>query len=271
MRPIEGIIFDIDGCVAKDKNAIPGVPDTLTELRRRGIRFTFLTNDNQNTIGFWVERLNAMGIPAQAGEILTSALIAASVTRELHADRKILVVGAPGLKEAMRAQGLNLIDLDHATEAEVVVMGKDPEFNQKTLNQVCQAIWKGAEFIATNEDARVPSADGFIPATGPMIKAVAYATGKEPLVTGKPSKWAGAMGMKMLGVPPERGAVAGDQLKQDIAMGKQAGLFTILVLTGSTTAEEAAAAPVGLRPDLVLPDVNRLPDWLDGRWLVADS
>ena len=264
MRPIENIIFDIDDCVAKNKNAIPDTPNTLAELHRRGVRFTFLTNDNQNTIAFWVERLNAMGIPAQAGEIMTSALIAASVTRELHAGRKILAVGGPGLKEAMQAHGLNLIDLDHATEAEVVVMGKDPEFNQRALNQVCQAIWKGAEFIATNDDTRVPAADGFIPATGPMVRAVAYATGREPLVTGKPSKWAGAMGMKMLGVPPERGAVVGDQLRQDIAMGKQAGLFTILVLTGSTTAEEEAAAPEALRPDLVLPDVNHLPAWLDG-------
>jgi ribonucleotide monophosphatase NagD (HAD superfamily) len=71
------------------------------------------------------------------------------------------------------------------------------------------------------------------------------------------------MAMKILGVPPERGAVAGDRLPQDIAMGKQAGLFTILVLTGGTSAEEAATAPLELTPDLILPDINHLIDWMN--------
>jgi HAD superfamily hydrolase (TIGR01450 family) len=263
VRSIDGIVFDIDGCVARGKQAIPGVPETLAELRRRRIRFTFLTNDNQNTISYWVDRLAKMGLPAQADEIMTSALVAARVARELYGDRKILPIGNVGLVEALRAQGLRLLDHEHAAEAEVVVMGKDPNFNQKTLELVCQAIWRGAEFIATNYDPKVPVAGGFTPGTGPMIKAVAYATGKEPLVTGKPSRWAGEMAITALGVAPERGAVAGDQLEQDIRMGKEAGLFTVLVLSGATTAEQAAAAPEALRPDLVLPDLNHLPKWLE--------
>ena len=265
MRPIEGIVFDIDGCVARGNRALPGVPETLAALRTRGIRFAFLTNDNQNTIAFWVERLAKMGIEVNEREVLTSAIVAASVTRELYRDREILPVGNVGLIEALRAQGLQLLDHDRAAEAEVVVMGKDPNFNQKTLELVCRAIWNGAEFVATNYDPKVPVADGFAPGTGPMIKAVAYATGKEPLVTGKPSKWAGEMAIKALGIAPERGAVAGDQLEQDINMGKGAGLFTILVLSGATTADQAAAAPEALRPDVVLPDVNRLPAWLDNQ------
>ena len=263
MRSIKGIVFDVDGCLARGKHVIPGVPETLADLRARGIRCAFMTNENMSTRAQVVDKLNGMGIPARTEDVISSAIVAAEVTRTLHPGKKVLAVGAAGLVEALQLCGMTLVEADHASEAEVVVMGKDPEFNLRALNQVCQVIWKGAEFIATNDDTRVPSADGFIPGTGPMVKAVAYATGKEPLVTGKPSKWAGAMGLKMLGVPPERGAVVGDQLRQDIAMGKQAGLFTILVLTGSTTAEEAAAAPEALRPDLVLPDVNHLPAWLD--------
>jgi 4-nitrophenyl phosphatase len=262
-REIEGIVFDIDGCVARGKKAIPGVPDTLDELRRRGIRFTFLTNDNQYTIATWVERLAAMGIPASANEVLTSAVIAASVTRELYAERKILAFGNTGLIEALQNQELTLLGAEQANQAEVVVVGKDPTFDQHKLNLACQAIWNGAEFIATNYDPKVPTANGFAPATGPMVKAIAYATSKEPLVTGKPSHWSGEMAMKILGVPPERGAVAGDRLPQDIAMGKQAGLFTILVLTGGTSAEEAATAPLELTPDLILPDINHLIDWMN--------
>ncbi|MFQ5611619.1 MAG: HAD-IIA family hydrolase [Anaerolineae bacterium] len=259
----DGIVFDIDGTVARGKKALPGVLETLAELRRRGIRFAFFTNDNSNTISFWIDRLAGMGIDAGPEEVLTSALIAAEATADLHPTRKILPLGNVGLIEALRAKNLTLLDIDQADQAEVVVMGKDPDFDQKRLNLVCQAIWNGAEFIATNYDPKVPTATGFIPGTGAMVKAVAYATGREPLVTGKPSPWSGEMAMKILGVTPERGAIVGDQLGTDIKMGKQAGLFTILVLTGTASQADADAAPDEMRPDVVLPDVNRLIGWLD--------
>ena len=265
MRPIKGIVFDVDGCLARGKHVIPGVPETLAELRARGIRCAFMTNENMSTRAQVVDKLNGMGIPAGTEDVISSAIVAAEVTRTLHPGKKVLAVGAAGLVEALQLCGMTLVEADHASEAEVVVMGKDPNFNMKTLEVVCQAIWDGADFIVTNMDPKVPTAIGFIPATGPMIKAVAYATGKEPLVTGKPSKWAGEMAMKALGVAPVHGAVIGDQLEQDIKMGKEAGLVTIAVLTGATTAEAAANAPEALRPDLVLPDVNYLPQWLDGQ------
>lgn len=263
MRLIQGMVFDVDGCVARGNRALPNVPETLAALRTRGIRCAFLTNENQRTRSEVVEKLNGMGIPCGEEDVLTSALIAAEVTHTLHPGRKALPIGAAGLIEALKLRGVPVVDHEHANEAQVVVMGKDPNFNMKTLELVCQAIWNGADFIATNLDPKVPSSNGFIPATGPMIKAVAYATGKDPLVTGKPSRWSGEMAMQVLGISAVHGAVIGDQLEQDIGMGKEAGLFTILVLTGATTAEAAAAAPDSLRPDLVLPDVNHLTAWLD--------
>jgi glycerol 3-phosphatase-2 len=263
MQPIRGIVFDVDGCVARGNQALPGVPATLSELRARGIRCAFLTNENQKTRSQMVERLTGMGIPCTADEVLTAALIAAEVTHTLYPGRNALAIGAAGLIEALKLHGVPMVDQEHANEAQVVVMGKDPNFNMKTLELVCQVIWNGADFIATNYDPKVPQAAGFIPGTGPMIKAVAYATGKEPLVSGKPSKWAGQMAMRALGIAPDSGGVIGDQLEQDIRMAKEASLFAILVLTGATTAEAAASAPDSLRPDLVLPDVNHLPAWLD--------
>lgn len=262
---LAGFIFDIDGCVARGGHALPGVPETLATLRQQGFRCAFLSNENQRTRAQVVDKLNGMGIPATTGDVVTAAIVAAEVAQELHPGRRVLAIGAEGLLEALRAKGALLVGSAHAAEADVVVMGKDPDFSQKTLELVCQAIWNGADFIATNLDAKVPSAAGFIPATGPMVKAVAYATGKEPLVCGKPSRWAAQMALRALGLRPEAGAVVGDALEQDIRMGQEAGLFTILVLTGATSAAEAAAAPDGLRPDQVLPDVNSLPAWLEGQ------
>ncbi len=268
-RQIEGIIFDIDGTVARGRRALPGALDVLEELRRRDIRFAFFTNDNSSTIESWVARLAAMGIDAGSDEVVTSALIAAEAVAELHPESPILPVGNVGLIEALQAKGLNLVEFDDASQAAVVVMGKDPIFDQGRLTVVCQAIWGGAEFIATNYDPKVPTADGFVPATGPMVKAVAYATGCEPLVTGKPSPWSGKMAMRILGIPPERGLVVGDQLGTDIAMGRNAGMQTALVLTGTAVEGDAERAPPGQRPDVVLDSINNLMEWIDEQALSA--
>lgn len=258
---IRGIIFDIDGCLARGREAIPGAPETVQMLKQRGLKLAFLTNDNQRTKEEWVERLAAMGIAAASEEILTSAIIAAEFVKERYPERRILPIGAPGLLAALEERGLTLVD--DPAEAEVVVMGRDPQFNLDTLNRACQAIWGGAVFVATNLDRRVPVAGGFKPGTGALVQAVAWATGVEPLVMGKPSRWAGEMAVKILGIDPAHGAVVGDQLDQDIRMGKAAGLRTILVLTGATSREDAARAPAKAQPDAVLPDVTHLPRWLD--------
>ncbi len=196
-------------------------------------------------------------------EVITSALVAAEVMAELHANSPILAVGDVGLLEALRTRNLDLVEPENPGGAAAVVMGKDPNFDQHRLNVVCQAIWSGAEFFATNYDPRVPTAEGFVPATGPMVKAVAYATGQEPIVTGKPSPWSGRMAMRILGVAPERGLVVGDQLATDIAMGRNAGMHTCLVLTGTAEAHHLDEAPEDHRPHVVLADIGRLIPWLD--------
>ncbi|KAA3635375.1 MAG: HAD-IIA family hydrolase, partial [Armatimonadetes bacterium] len=253
-RPIEGIIFDIDGTVARGRQVLPGALDTLAELRNRGVRFAFFTNDNSKTIGTWVERLGDMGIDAKPDEVVTAALVAAEVMVELHPASRILGVGDAGLIEALEARNLDLVgfsDLDgndSADHVDAVMMGRDSYFDAKRLAVVCQVIWKGAEFFATNYDPRLPIAGGFMPGTGAMVKAVAYATGCEPVVTGKPSPWSGRMAMRLLGVAPENGLVVGDQIATDIAMGRNAGMHTVLVLTGTDDTEAAENASPQERP-----------------------
>lgn len=261
-KGIAGFIFDVDGCLARGAQAITGVPGTLAYLRARGLRCAFLTNDNIHTRSEVVGKLVSMGIPCTAEDIVTSAMVAAEVTRTLHPGKKVLAIGAAGLVEALRESGITMVDAANASEAHVVVMGRDPAFDMQKLDLVCQSLWRGAAFIATNLDRKTPTETGFRAGAGAMITAVAYATGQEPLVTGKPSKWAGEMAVRALNLVPERTVIVGDQLEQDIKMGKQAGLFTIAVLTGVVTAEAAAAAPEAMRPDVILPGVTSLPAWL---------
>jgi len=267
---IEGVVLDIDGTVARGKEVLPGALETLGALERRGVRYAFFTNDNQRPVRSWVEKLAGMGIDARPDQVVTSALVAAEAVAELHPRRRVLAVGNVGLVDALEAKGMRLVSWDEVDAAEVVVMGKDPDFDQRRLALVCRAIWSGAEFIATNYDPRVPIPGGFAPGTGPMVKAVAYATGIEPLVTGKPSPWAGRMAARILGAAPERTAVVGDQLATDIAMGNAAGMRTVLVLTGAASREDAGTADSRTRPDAVIDSIADLPGLL-GEWdLVFD-
>ncbi len=263
-KHIEGIIFDIDGTVARGRRVLPGALETLAELRRRGVRFAFFTNDNANPVRAWVDKLAAMGIDAAESEVVTSALIAAEVMAELHGQDPILAVGATGLFEALEAKSLEIVSLEEAGRATAVMMGKDPLFDQERLGIVCAAIWNGAEFFATNYDPKVPVAGAYAPGTGAMVKAVAYATGCEPVVTGKPSAWSGRMAMRILGVAPDKGLVVGDQLSTDIAMGRNAGMETVLVLTGASSVADVEAAPEGHSPDVVLEGIDDLIPWMDG-------
>ncbi len=264
-KQIAGIIFDIDGCLIRGETVIPGAPDTVRKLKGRGIKVAYLTNGNMEATDLWIGRLRRLGFDVENHEIITSVVIAAEYVKSKLPSAKILPVGTEAMIAILRERGLSVLDWDSAGEANVIVMGRDPDFNQKKLEIVCRAIWNGAKFIATNLDRRLPVEDGFIPETGPMVKAVAWATGRNPLVVGKPSRMAGKIALKLLGVPSQQALVVGDNLHQDIKMGKIVGMHTALVLSGCTTENDVIKVSERLRPDVALPEVNHLPAWLDAR------
>lgn len=256
---IRGIVFDIDGCVVRGARPIAGAPEALAELRARGYGIRFFTNDSARTRAETAQRLTAAGITAAPEEVLTAASVAADHLSERSPHARVLVVGAPPLRTALEARGLTVVD---GPPADAVVVGRDVEFTYAKLDAACRAIWGGATFLATNLDRRMPVGDGFVPGTGSIVKAVAWATDRRPLVLGKPSRWAGRAAVASLGGSARAVVVVGDTLLQDVKMGKLAGTATALVLTGSSTREDAERAPATLRPDVVLPDVTDLTEWL---------
>ncbi|MBI2982605.1 MAG: HAD-IIA family hydrolase [Chloroflexi bacterium] len=258
--PVRGLVFDIDGCVVRGTRPIAGAPEALAELRARGYGIRFFTNDSAKSQAETAQRLTTAGISAAPEEVLTAASVAADYVSERSPRARVLVVGAPPLRAALEARGLSVVD---APPADVVVVGRDVDFTYAKLDAACRAIWGGATFLATNLDRRMPVSDGFVPGTGSLVKAVAWATDHRPLVLGKPSRWAGRAAVASLGVPPRAVVVVGDTLLQDVRMGKLAGTSTVLVLTGSSTRAEVEAATPHARPDAVLPDVSALGAWLE--------
>lgn len=258
--PPRGFVFDIDGCLMKGARAIPGAPEAMAALRSRGLPVRYFTNDSSKTPAEMAGRLERGGIAAAPEEVLTSALVAAEYAARRFPGGRVLAIGGSPLRDALERHGLRLVQ---DGPADAVVVGRDLELSYRTLEAACRAIWGGAVFLATNLDRRVPVEDGFVPGTGAVVKAVAWATERSPTVMGKPSIWAGRAAVRSLGIPAREVAVVGDQLQQDVRMGKLAGTVTVLVLSGSSTREDARRVPPRFRPDAVLPDVGGLTEWLD--------
>lgn len=263
MPPTRGLILDLDGVLLRGREAIPGAAAAVQALKRRGLRVVCCTNENWRPAAARAADLAALGIPITPAEFISGGVVAARVVAAEFPGRRVLAVGGPGLLEPLQERGVSLIGFDRAAAAEVVVMGLDKSFDYHRLDAVAQSIWRGARFLATNYDARLPVEQGFIPETGPMVKAVAYATGVEPVILGKPSHWAASTCLHALGLSADEVVVVGDQVRQDVAMARAAGMRAVLVLSGSTRAVDLPRFPPELQPDAVLDDITRLPPWLE--------
>ena len=263
LRPIQGLLFDIDGVLVRGPAPIPGAVAALQRLAAAGYRLGYLSNDSMSSARACAERLTVHGFPASETTALTAAVVAARFARTHLAGRRVLVVGMPALLEAFAAAGVETVPLAHAEQAEAVVMGRDETFSYQTLVVLMRTVQRLGAWYATGLDARLPIGDGaFVPGTGAMVTAVAYAAGVQPQVLGKPSRLAAQTAAAAFGLEPQQMAMVGDSPSSDIAMGTAAGMHTVLVLSGSTTPEQARHLDGLERPDVVLPSVADLPAWL---------
>lgn len=257
LAAIRWLLVDLDGVVVRGGSPIRGAARFFRAVREIGLSWLIVTNHSAPTRAEHVARLRRVGVDARARDILCGAEMAAAKVAEVAAARaRVLVVGEAGLREALRARGFRIVQ----READVVVVGVDRRFTYDTLARAASEVRRGAVLIGTTPDALIPSARGSVPGGGPLISAVALAAGVTPIVVGKPSVEVVRAALDRLGATPPATAIIGDSLATDIAAGRAAGLVTVLVLSGATTAAEATAAVH--RPDLVFASLADLGDAL---------
>jgi len=157
--------------------------------------------------------------------------------------------------------GHTVLNLRENHEAEFVVACLDFDFNYEKLKNACQAIYNGARFIATNADPTVPVEDRLIPGAGAIVAAISKATGRRPLVVGKPSRIIMRVALEKLGVEGSETVVVGDRLDTDVRAGWKINALTVLVLTGATSLRDLERWR-GVKPSLVLESVRELPEAL---------
>ncbi|MBB3084755.1 HAD-IIA family hydrolase [Geodermatophilus sabuli] len=249
-------LLDLDGVVYVGPDAVPGIPAALARAREVGMRLGFVTNNAARTPEDVARHLSDLGIPAGPDDVITSSQAAASVVAaRLGPGARVLPVGGAGVPAALRAAGLTVVERAEDQPA-AVVQGYGREVGWAQLAEAVVAIRNGAEHVATNTDATIPSPRGPLPGNGAMVTVVSTVTGRPPLVTGKPDPAMHAECVRRTAA--RRPLVVGDRLDTDIEGGRRAGAASLLVLTGVTDPAGLLAAPPGQRPDLVAADASGL-------------
>ena len=238
-REIKSWLMDMDGVLVHEENAIPGADRFLAALRESGTPFLVLTNNSIYTRRDLAARLRSSGLDVPEEAIWTSALATARFLEEQRPGGSAFVIGEAGLTTALHAAGYTLTDRD----ADYVVLGETRTYSFERITRAIRLITEGARFIATNPDATGPSPDGPLPATGAVAALISRATGAEPYYVGKPNPLMMRSALNAIDAHSETTAMIGDRMDTDVVSGLEAGLHTILVLTGLTTREDAERFP----------------------------
>lgn len=260
LASIRSLIVDIDGVLWRGSKTLPGVADFFAFLRANGVRFLFVTNNATRTAESLVERLAGLDVVISPSDILTSAKATALYLREqLPEGSRVLVVGEEGILDALNREGFRAEPADSTNQngqVAAVVVGLDRGLTYRKLRGGTLAIRGGAKFIATNTDATLPTEEGLVPGAGSIVAAMQTATSLAPTVIGKPFRPMFNAALNLLNSQLEQTAMLGDRLDTDIQGAKAAGLKTILVLTGVTTAEQARSSAI--KADLTTPNLVEL-------------
>jgi NagD protein len=255
-REIHSWLMDMDGVVVREDQAIAGADRFLARLRELGTPFLVLTNNSIYTRRDLAARLAASGLDVPEGAIWTSALATARFLEDQRPGGSAYVIGEAGMTTALHDAGYTLTD----RRPDYVVLGETRTYSFERITTAIRLIAQGARFIATNPDATGPSADGPLPATGSVAALISRATGVDPYFVGKPNPLMMRSALNAIDAHSETAAMIGDRMDTDIVSGLEAGMETILVLTGVTTREDAERHPY--RASRIVDSVADLTDGL---------
>jgi HAD superfamily hydrolase (TIGR01450 family) len=255
-RVFAGYAFDLDGTLYIGDSLLPFAAEVVASIRARGGRLVFVTNKPLETASDYAAKLTALGIPANAADIVTALDSLYLYLGERHRGARIMTVAEPLVAEMLSQRGFAITG--DAAAADVVVVAFDRTFDYAKLNLAYRAVrLHGASLVATNPDPYCPTPDGGIPDCAAMLAAIeACSGGKAEAVLGKPSAHMARAVLSRLGVPAHAAAMVGDRILTDIAMAQGEGLTGVLVLTGATTADDLRHS--SMQPDYVISSLDEL-------------
>jgi NagD protein len=246
---MKNYLIDMDGVLVSGRTIIPGADQFIARLQASGATFLVLTNNPLYTPGDLAHRFKLIGLDIPPERIFTSAMATARFLQAQKANATAFVIGESGLTSPIHEAGYVITD----TQPDYVVLGETHSYNLEQITKAIRLVAGGAHFIATNPDPSGPGEGGIVPACGAMAALIERATGVAPFFVGKPNPLMMRMALNYLDIHSEDTVMVGDRMDTDIVGGVQAGLETILVLTGVTREEDVRRFPY--QPTKIVPSV----------------
>jgi 4-nitrophenyl phosphatase len=254
---LKGLILDMDGVLWHDSEPIGNLSEIFAQIQDLELDFILATNNATKTIQQYVEKLAGFGVQVKSEQIITSAVATFHYLQETLPDKKVVfIVGSESLKKDAQSRGFNLLLEGEQKQADIVIVGLDPSMTYEKIGYAAKQIRAGAKFIATNTDATYPTPAGLLPGAGTVVAAVQTASGKEPLVIGKPSPSMYLQAMEVMGLTPDRLMCIGDRLSTDILGAHNGGFRSGFVLSGVNTLHDLEDWE--LQPDIIAENLTAL-------------
>ncbi len=244
---MKGAVIDVDGTVLRGETVLEGAHEGLDALREAGVRIAFFSNNPTMTSEDLARRLESAGVDVDGATPLTSASLTARYVEENCAS-PVHVTGEKGVVEALRSHGIQTTETPK--EARTSVVSVDRHLRYDDIRKGYVATTAADDYVCTDPDSVVPTGDGEVPGSGAVEAAVSRAAGREPVVVGKPSEYAGKAVLNALGTRADETVFVGDRLDTDIELGESVGATTAVVLTGVSDEDDLRASEH--RPDHVL-------------------
>ncbi len=233
IKNIKLFVLDMDGTIYLGENILPGAIDFVKTTRESGRKVVFFTNNASKNPNNYVEKLNRMGFGAVREDVITAGDVTIEYLKRHRPNEPVYLVGTPALEQSFKDAGITLSE-----KANIVVSSFDTTLTYEKLVIACDLIRNGAEFFCTHPDFNCPTETGFIPDSGAIAALITASTNVKPKYFGKPHKETADMISELFNIPFEETAIVGDRLYTDIALGKNNGLMSILVLSGETKIED---------------------------------
>ena len=273
LEHIKGVIIDMDGTIYIGEQLFPWTKKFLTSLEKAGIRRLFLTNNSAESTAEYASKLRRLGINVEDSEILTAGWATMHYLKSETSYQRIYLLGTPSLRKEFEEGGLIVVNGDCAKyegeKPDAVVLGFDMSITYARIRKAAELIQQGVPYIATHPDQICPKEDGNVPDCGSMIELLFPATGKRPLIIGKPHSRMVDAALSRLSMSASQTAVIGDLLPTDMKMAEENGLTGILVMSGETSWADLEHSAV--TPDLIIENIGELADMLQIRNAEPDS
>jgi len=257
LKKVKCFILDLDGTVYLGNKILEGSIKFLEKLQNNNISFKFFTNNSSKNAKVYIKRIKKMGYNLNDEMMLISNYVIINYLKENMPNKKVFVLGTDYLKNDFIEADINVVTND----ADVVVVGFDTSLVYENVSKACEFIRNGATFLGVNPDFNCPTEDGFIPDCGSICSMITASTGVVPEYFGKPSHHTLNYVLKNTGFKEEQIAFVGDRLYTDIAIGKDNGSVTILVLSGEAKLKDLVESEI--QPTLIFNSLDNIKDVLE--------